>query len=96
MVITIFVMPPFTNLSISPCSHGIITVLCDLQIFAFPTNGDVTRVHCAATPETGTSGALMTFSAIHHRLGASCVEVTFDVIYLRIESPPSDPALPRP
>jgi hypothetical protein len=61
-----------------------------------PTNVDVTCVQCAATLETGTSSALMTFGAIHHRLEASCAEVTFDVIYLHAESPPSDPATPQP
>jgi hypothetical protein len=96
MIITISVMPRFTYPNLSLCSHGIIRVLCDLQIFLCPSNGDVTRVHCAATLETGTSGALMTFDAIHRNLEASCVEVTFGVIYLCTESPLSDLTLPRP
>jgi hypothetical protein len=96
MVITISVMPPFTYPSLLPCSHKVITVLCDLQIFSCPTNGNVTRVHCTVTLETGTSSALMTFGAIHHRLEVSCVEVTFSVIYLHVESPLSDPAPPQP
>jgi hypothetical protein len=103
MIITMSVMPPFTYPSLSLCNHGIITVLCDLQIFSCPTNEDVTRVRCTVmrvrwtvTLETGTSGALMTFGAIHHCLEASCAEVTFGTIYLRAESPPSDPTLPRP
>jgi hypothetical protein len=89
-------MPPFTYPSLSLCSHEVITILCDLQIFLCPTNGDVTCVHCTATPETGTSVALMTFDAIHHCLEASCAEVTFGAIYLRAESPPFDLAPPRP
>jgi hypothetical protein len=60
------------------------------------TNGDVTRVHCATTLETGTSDALTTLGTIHRCLESSCVEVTFSTIYLRAESPPSDPALPWP
>jgi hypothetical protein len=58
------------------------------------TNGDVTRVHCAVTLESGTSDALMTFDAIHRHLQVSCAEVTFGVIYLHAESPLSDPASP--
>jgi hypothetical protein len=94
MIITMSVMPPFTYPSLSLCSHGVITVLYDLQIFPCPTNGDMTRVHYTVTPKTGTFGALMTFGAIHHRLEASYVEVTFSAIYLHVESPSSDPALP--
>jgi hypothetical protein len=72
-------------------SHGVITVIYDLQIFSCPTNGDVTRVHCVVTLETGTSSVVMTFDAICRRLDASCAEVTFGSIYLHAESPPSDP-----
>jgi hypothetical protein len=80
-------------LRLSLYSHGVITILCDLQIFPCPTNGDVTRVHYAVTPESGTSAALMTIRAIHRHLEASCAEVSFGMIYLRTESPPSDQAL---
>jgi hypothetical protein len=73
-------MPPFTYPRLSLCSHEVITVLCDLQIFLCPTNGDVTRVHYATTLETGTSSALMAFGAICRLLEASCAEVTFGVI----------------
>jgi hypothetical protein len=66
MVITMSIMHSFTYPSLSLCSHGIITVLCDLQIFLCPTNGDVTCVHCVVMLETETSGALVTFGAIHH------------------------------
>jgi hypothetical protein len=55
MVITMFIMPLFTYYSLSLCSHGVITVLCDLQIFLCLTNGDVTRVYYATTLETGIS-----------------------------------------
>jgi hypothetical protein len=94
MVIIMFVVPLFTYPSLSLCSHGVIIVLCDLQIFPCPTNGDVTRVHCAVMQETGTFGALVTFSAIHRYLEASCAEVTFGAIYLCVESHASDPAPP--
>jgi hypothetical protein len=93
MVITISVMPLFTYPSILLCSHRVITIICDLQIFSCPSIGDVTHVHCAATLETETSGALMTFSAICHCLEASCSEVTFGMIH-HVKSPPSDPAPP--
>jgi hypothetical protein len=93
MVITMFVLPPFTYPSLSLCSHRVITVLCDLQIFSCPTNEDVTCVPCAMTLEIETSGVLMTFSAIRHRLEASCAEVTFGAIR-HAESPPSDLASP--
>jgi hypothetical protein len=96
MVITMSVMPPFTYPSLSLCNHGVITVFCDLQIFSCPTNGDVTCVHYTATPETGTSNALMTFGTIHHCLEASCAGVDFGVIYHRAESPPSDLVPPDP
>jgi hypothetical protein len=68
MVITMSVLPPFTYPSLSLQSHGVIIVLCDLQIFLCPTNGYVTRVPCAAMLETETSGVLMTFGTIRHRL----------------------------
>jgi hypothetical protein len=38
----------------------------------------------------------MTFGAIRRRLEASCVKVTFGAIYLHVDSPPFDPALPQP
>jgi hypothetical protein len=50
VVITMSVMPPFTYPNISLCSHGVITVLCDLEIFLCPTNRDAMRVHRVATP----------------------------------------------
>jgi hypothetical protein len=95
MVITISVLPPFTYPSLSLCSHGVITVLCDLQIFFCPTIGNVTRVPCAVTLKTETSGVLMTLGAICHRLEASSTEVTFSATRYA-ESFVSDPALPRP
>jgi hypothetical protein len=64
MVITISVMPPFTYPDLSLCSHGVITILCDLQIFLCPTNEDVTRVHYATSLDIGTSGVLMTSSRL--------------------------------
>jgi hypothetical protein len=94
MIITISVPSLFTYPSLSLCSHGVITVLCDLQIFPCPANGNATRVPCAVTLKTETSGILMTLSAIYHRLEAS-TEVTFGAIHY-VESSPSDPTLPRP
>jgi hypothetical protein len=84
---------PFIYHNLSLHSHGVIIVLCDLQIFSCPTNGNVTCVPCAATLETETSDVLMTFDAIRYRLEASCAEVTFGAIH-RTESPLSDPASP--
>jgi hypothetical protein len=92
MVITMFVLPPFTYPSLSLCSHRIITVLYDLQIFPFLVNENVS---CTVTLKTETSDVLMTLGAICHRLEASSVEVTFDAIRCA-ESSPSDPASPRP
>jgi hypothetical protein len=89
MVITISVIPLFIYPSLLLCSYRVITVFYDLQIFLYPTNENVTCIHCAATPEIVTSSALMTFGVIHHRLEASNVEVTFGAIYLHVESPPS-------
>jgi hypothetical protein len=93
MVITMSVPPPFTYPSLSLRSHGVISVLCDLQIFLCPTNGNVTCVPCAVTLEAETSGILMTLSAICHRLEASSVEVSFGAIHCT-ESSLSDTALP--
>jgi hypothetical protein len=87
---------PFNYPNLSLCNHEVIRVFCDVQIFSCPTNENVTRVHCATTLETGTSGALMTFGAIHRRLEASCAEITFNTMNFRTESPPYDPAPPRP
>jgi hypothetical protein len=47
------IMPPFTYPNLSLCSHGFITVLCDLQMFLCPKNEEATCVHCAAALETG-------------------------------------------
>jgi hypothetical protein len=81
MVITMFVLPLFTYPSLSLHSHEIITVLYDLQIFPYPTNGNVTHVPSTTTLKTETSGVLMTLNAICHLLEASSVEVTFGVIH---------------
>jgi hypothetical protein len=61
MVITLSIMPPFTYHNLSLHSHGVITALCDLQIFMCPINEDATRVHCATSPDIRTSSVLMTF-----------------------------------
>jgi hypothetical protein len=61
MVITISVMPPPTYHNLSLHSHGVITSLCDLQIFTCPMNEDATHVHYATSPDTRTSGVLMNF-----------------------------------
>jgi hypothetical protein len=87
MVIIISVLPPFTYPSLSLHGHGVIIVLCDLQIFSYPINGNVTRVPCTAMLKTET------FSAIYHRLDASSAEVTFGTIHCA-ESSPSDLASP--
>jgi hypothetical protein len=86
MVITMSIMPPFTYPNLSLRSHGVITVLYDLQMFLCPTNEKVARVHCAAVLDTGTSSTLMTFGAALHRLEVSDVEVTLGTISHR-ESP---------
>jgi hypothetical protein len=75
MVIKMSVMPPFTYPSLSLCGHRVITVLCDLQIFLCPTNGNVTHVSCTAMLKTEISDVLMTLGAICHCLEASSVEV---------------------
>jgi hypothetical protein len=95
MVITISVLPPFTYPSLSLCSHGVITVLCDLQIFLCPTIGNVTCVPCAVTLKIETSGVLMTLGAICHHLEASSTEVTFSATRYA-ESFVSDPPRPDP
>jgi hypothetical protein len=95
MIITISILRHLTTL-IYHCAIMKSLVFCDVQIFSCPTNKNVTRVHCATTLETGTSGALMTFGTIHRRLEASCAEITFNTMNFRTESPPSDPAPPRP
>jgi hypothetical protein len=83
MVITMSVLPPFTYPNLSLRSHGVITVLCDLQIFLFPANENVTCVPCAMMLKSETSGVLMTLGAICHHLEASFAEVTFSAIGLR-------------
>jgi hypothetical protein len=75
MVITMSALPPFTYPSLSLCSHGVIIVIYDLQIFSCLTNGNVTCVPCAVMLKTDTSGVLTTHSAIYHHLEASSVEV---------------------
>jgi hypothetical protein len=95
MVITMSILPPFTYPNLSRRSHGVITVLCDLQIFLCLTNGNVTCVPCATMLNPETSGVLMTLRAICHRLGASSTEVTLNTI-CSAESSMSNPASPRP
>jgi hypothetical protein len=91
MVITMSIISPFTYPSLSLCSHGVITVLCDLQIFPCPTNEDATHVHCVTTLETRTSCKSMTFSTVLHHFEASDVEVTLVIISHSPESPLSYP-----
>jgi hypothetical protein len=88
MVITMSIMPSFTYPNLSLCSHGVITVLCNLQMFSCHTNEEATRVHCAMVLETGTSSTLMTFSVALHPLEVSDVEVTLGAISHHAESPP--------
>jgi hypothetical protein len=95
MVITMSVLPPFTYPSLSLCSHKVIIVLYDLQIFPCPTNGNMTRVPSAMSLETETSDVLMTLGAICHHLEASSMEVTFGAIRCA-ESSLSDLASPKP
>jgi hypothetical protein len=76
---------PFIYPNLSLCSHGVITVFYDLQIFLCLTNGDVTCVLYATMLETEISGVLMIFGAIRHCFEASCAEVTFGAIH-RAES----------
>jgi hypothetical protein len=45
MVIAMSVMPSFIYLDLSPHTHGVIIILCNLQIFSCPTNKRVTRVY---------------------------------------------------
>jgi hypothetical protein len=59
MIITIYVMPMFIYPNLSLHSHEVIMTLYDLQIFLYPTNKDVTCVHCNVTPNTETSDALI-------------------------------------
>jgi hypothetical protein len=95
MVITMSVLHLFTYPSLSLCSHGAITILCNLQIFLCRNNGNMTRVPCAVSLKTETSGVLMTLGTICHRLEASSAEVTFGAIRCA-EGSPSNPASPRP
>jgi hypothetical protein len=66
---------------------------CDLQIFLCPANGNVTRVPCAVTLKTETSGVRMTLGNIVHRLELSSTEVTFGAIHCDVSSS-SDPTSP--
>jgi hypothetical protein len=93
MVIAMSVLPPFTYPNLSLCNHGVIIVLCNLQIFSCPTIGNVARIPYVATLEKETSGVLMTLDAIYHRLEASSAEVTFGAIHCT-ESSPSDSTSP--
>jgi hypothetical protein len=95
MVITMSVLPPFTYSNLSLRSHGVITVLCDLQIFLCPANENVTRVPNTVTLRLETSSVLMTLGAVCHHLEASSMKVTFGAIRCA-DSSPSDPASPRP
>jgi hypothetical protein len=95
MVITMSVLPPFTYPDLSLRSHGVITVICDLQIFLYPANENMTCVPCAVTLKLETSGVLMTLGAICCRLEASSAKVTFGAIHCA-ERSPSNPASPRP
>jgi hypothetical protein len=95
MVIIMFVLPPFTYPNLSLRNHGLITVLCDLQIFPCHANENMTCVPYAVTLKSETSGVLMTLGAICHRLEAYSAEVTFGVI-CSTESSSSDPASLRP
>jgi hypothetical protein len=73
----------FTYPSLSLRSHGVTIVLYDLQMFLCLTNSDATRVYSLAASETRTSGVLMTFDAILHRLKASDAEMTLGAIFHR-------------
>jgi hypothetical protein len=94
MVITMSILPTFTFPNLSLRSHGVITVLYDLQIFSCPTNGNVTRVPCATMLKTETSGVLMTLGTFCHRLGASTMKVTFGAVH-SIKNSQSDLASPQ-
>jgi accessory gene regulator protein AgrB len=61
MVITMFVMPPFTYHNLPIHSYAVITVFYNLQLFLCPTNEDVTRVHYDTSLDVRTSSVLMTF-----------------------------------
>jgi hypothetical protein len=86
-VIKIYVMPPFTYPNLSMCSHRVIIILCDLQMFLCPTNEEATCVHCAVILETGTSSTSMTFGVTLHHLEVSVTEVTLSAISHCAESP---------
>jgi hypothetical protein len=88
MVIKMSVMPSFTYPNLSLYSHGVITVLYDLQIFLCPMNEDVTCVHRNRTPDPWTSRAMMTFVVVLHWLEAFTQEVASGANSLRGESPP--------
>jgi hypothetical protein len=63
MVITKYVMPPFTYPNVSLYSHRVIIVLCDLQIFMCPMNDGATHVplhHVAGYKD------LRRIDALHH------------------------------
>jgi hypothetical protein len=90
MVITMVVMPPFIYPNLSLYSHGVITILCDLQIFLHPTNQDATGVHCATSLDIRTSGVLMTLAPALLCLGASSAGVAFRTASPCAGSPPPD------
>jgi hypothetical protein len=92
MVITMSVTPPFTYSNLSLYSHGVITVLCDLQIFLCPMNEGVTRVHCATSPDTRASSAPIALAMTPLHFGATSAEVAFDTTFPRgKDSPPNLP-----
>jgi hypothetical protein len=87
-IITISIMPPFIYPNLSLCTHRVITVLSDFQIFLCPTNEEATCVHCAVALEMGTPSTPMTFGVALHRLEVSNTLVTLSTISHRAESPP--------
>jgi hypothetical protein len=90
-----FVMLLFIYPNTSLYGYRVITVLYDLQIFAYPTNNGLTCVHCSTASEMRASGTLATFGTILHRLKASDTETTFGAIFQCPEgSPPCHQLLP--
>jgi hypothetical protein len=88
MVITMSIIPLFTYPTLSLHNHRVIIVLCDLQMFLYPTNKGVTHVHSNRTPDTWTSCVMMTFVVVLHWLEAFALEVASGMISIRGESPP--------
>jgi hypothetical protein len=92
MVITKYVMPPFTYPNVSLYSRRVIIVLCDLQIFLCPMNDGATHVPCATLPDTRTSGALMPYTTALLRLGAFSAGVALIQPSPCVRDPSPDPA----